>query len=399
MTRVFVYEFLCGGGLMADSAEPPASLWREGRAMLSAAAADFAACPGVDVATMLDARLPFPPLDRVEFHSIGDNQTAFSPAACGGSEARLFADLAARCDWTLLIAPELADQLAARCRRVLEVGGRLLSPGLEVVSIASDKHRTAEHLAARGVPVPEGVAVGPGTVPVFVADRHGFPKGVNDEKGDCPPRASSGARFQRAERIGTLETCPTFGTLETCPTFSPYPAVLKPRFGAGSQGVRLIERPEEIDVAEPSRLERYCPGTAASVAFLCGPAGRFPLVPCRQHLSADGRFTYQGGSLPLPPPLADRAVALGRRAVAAIPPAVGYLGIDLVLGNDEEGSDDVVIEVNPRLTTSYVGLRAAAAPGVNLAAAMHDVAEGRTPRLSFLPDRLQFDPEGRVRRR
>jgi predicted ATP-grasp superfamily ATP-dependent carboligase len=57
----------------------------------------------------------------------------------------------------------------------------------------------------------------------------------------------------------------------------------------------------------------------------------------------------------------------------------------------------VVIEINPRLTTSYVGLRAAASPGVNLAAAILAVCEGRTPQLSFEPVELQFDPDGIIR--
>ena len=83
-------------------------------------------------------------------------------------------------------------------------------------------------------------------------------------------------------------------------------------------------------------------------------------------------------------------------AIEALPEPTGYLGIDLVLGPDPGGADDVVIEINPRLTTSYVGLRAAAAEGVNLAAAMLDVRLGRRPWLSFQPVGLQFDPDGRV---
>jgi predicted ATP-grasp superfamily ATP-dependent carboligase len=54
--------------------------------------------------------------------------------------------------------------------------------------------------------------------------------------------------------------------------------------------------------------------------------------------------------------------------VATLPTPLGYLGVDLVLGDDPSGADDRVIEINPRLTTSYVGLRAAAL--CNLAEAM-----------------------------
>jgi predicted ATP-grasp superfamily ATP-dependent carboligase len=142
------------------------------------------------------------------------------------------------------------------------------------------------------------------------------------------------------------------------------------------------------------RLEEFCPGLPASVAFLCGPRQAWPLPPCEQRLSADGRFSYLGGRLPLAPALAARAISLGRRALAALPQALGYVGLDLVLGGDPDGGQDVVIEVNPRLTTSYIGLRGAAES--NLAQAMLDIAEDREPALRFSSAEIQFDAEGAV---
>jgi hypothetical protein len=272
------------------------------------------------------------------------------PVRTAEQEAELFDRLASQSDWTVLIAPELGNRLADRCRRVAALGGRLLGPEPPLVEIASDKQRTAEVLAAAGVRVPPGIALRP---------------------------------------------------TDPLPADFPYPAVLKPRWGAGSQSVRRIDRfPAKdlpaVEIACPSRLERYCPGLPVSVAFLCGPASRFPLIPCRQHLSQDGRFEYQGGSLPLEPTLARRAVRLAEAAIAALPRPTGYLGVDLVLGSHPSGEDDAVIEINPRLTTSYVGLRAAAGGGVNLAEAMLDVRLGRQPRLSFRPEKLRFTPAGWV---
>ena len=141
-----------------------------------------------------------------------------------------------------------------------------------------------------------------------------------------------------------------------------YPAVLKPIDGAGSQDTQLVVGPhdEPRPYAWPRRLEPFIPGLAASVAFLCGPKGREPLPPCKQRISSDGRLRYLGGELPLAAGLAERAKTLGDQALAALPQTAGYVGIDLVLGRDPNGSEDFVIEVNPRLTTSYVGLRAAA---------------------------------------
>jgi predicted ATP-grasp superfamily ATP-dependent carboligase len=76
---------------------------------------------------------------------------------------------------------------------------------------------------------------------------------------------------------------------------------------------------------------------------------------------------------------------------------MGFIGIDMVLGHDPDGRVDSVIEINPRLTTSYVGLRVASR--TNLAQALLDVADGKPPDLSFDETPLEFDPDGTVRRR
>jgi predicted ATP-grasp superfamily ATP-dependent carboligase len=101
-------------------------------------------------------------------------------------------------------------------------------------------------------------------------------------------------------------------------------------------------------------------GQPASVAFLIGPRQTIALAPAAQHLSDDGHFHYLGGLAPLPESLAGRAERIARRAVDAVPGLSGYVGVDVVLGDAADGSGDVVIEINPRLTTSYVGLRALA---------------------------------------
>jgi predicted ATP-grasp superfamily ATP-dependent carboligase len=79
---------------------------------------------------------------------------------------------------------------------------------------------------------------------------------------------------------------------------------------------------------------------------------------------------------------------------ATLPEAIGYLGVDLILGRDPRGSRDFVIELNPRVTTSYVGLRVACE--TNLAAAMLRVAEGREPDMRWAGGKLQFAADGAV---
>ena len=57
--RVFVYEFITGGGLLSTGDRAPTgSLLAEGAAMARALAADFSALPDVEVSALRDARLP-----------------------------------------------------------------------------------------------------------------------------------------------------------------------------------------------------------------------------------------------------------------------------------------------------------------------------------------------------
>jgi predicted ATP-grasp superfamily ATP-dependent carboligase len=171
---------------------------------------------------------------------------------------------------------------------------------------------------------------------------------------------------------------------------------LKPIDGAGSQHMLLVQGPGDAPPPYPwpRRLERFCPGRAASVAALCGPAGRTLLPPCSQRLTEDGRFGYLGGAILLEAGLARRATALAAQAIDAMPEALGFVGIDLILGNDPHGRADFVIEINPRLTTSYVGLRAAVPQ--NLAKAIVDVADGRTVELTMSSTAFEFDAAGAV---
>jgi predicted ATP-grasp superfamily ATP-dependent carboligase len=334
--HVFLYEWVSGGGLMEQPGRLPASLLAEGSAMISALSADFAAIEGCRVTVLRDMRVAELPLRRcevVEVQSSSDWREEFER-------------LAAKADWSLIIAPEFDDILRNTLTRARDAGARLLNASDDFVAVAANKQRTAERLHAANVAAPEAV--------LFEADE------------------------------------------EHLPAHFPYPAVLKPLDGAGSQNTLLMTGPhdEPPPYPWPRRLERFYPGRAASVAALCGPAGRRMLPPCWQRLSDDGRFTYEGGAVVDVPELARRATALASRALDAMPPVLGFVGVDLVLGSDPDGSEDVVIEINPRLTTSYVGLRRAVKQ--NLAQAIVDVAEGREVEFAFRPDPVAFSADGAV---
>jgi predicted ATP-grasp superfamily ATP-dependent carboligase len=326
--RIFVYEYCCGGGL--SRVPTAASLFTEGWAMLAAVLDDFRQLPDTIVTTLLDARIEL---------TVPGVETQFVRA---GEESAAICELARAAEWSLLIAPEFDNILAERCRWVEECGGRLLGPSSEAVRQTADKHALAHHLSRAGILTP-----------------------------NC-------------QRLGEEGVC--------------FPAVCKPRYGAGSQATFLVTSEQEL-ASCPRRaaeegwqgellVQPFIRGRAASVAFLIGPAGHFPLLASEQHLSEDGRFHYRGGRVPLGDELGVRAIRVARRAVEAMSGLFGYVGVDEVLGDD----GDWVIEINPRLTTSYVGLRRLTVS--NLAAAMIRVAEGEAVDLEWRAGEVTFGADG-----
>ena len=138
-----------------------------------------------------------------------------------------------------------------------------------------------------------------------------------------------------------------------------YPAVLKPIDGAGSQDTYLIRAvdalPESARTMPVALLQPLVPGVAHSASFLVGRDGRAHLIAAgRQHMEIrEDRFFYRGGTVPVPP----RGVADGpRRAVESVAGLGGFVGVDYIW--DEVAECATVLEINPRPTTSYVGLRA-----------------------------------------
>jgi predicted ATP-grasp superfamily ATP-dependent carboligase len=302
--------------------------------MLAAVLEDFARCPGMQVSTLLDYRRRLP---RLWSSCIAIQRV--QPAA----EKDAFCALAAAADWSLVVAPEFDGLLAERSRWVEQAGGRLLGSSPKAIHETADKLYLAQLWTLRGVPTP--------------------------------------------------------------PLEQTYPLVCKPRFGAGSQATFFVPNEEELARARRQALaegwngelilQQYMPGLAASVAFLAGGGKWYSLPAVEQRLSRDGRFRYLGGRLPLPDKLARRARRLAERAAECVEGLHGWFGVDLVLGDAEDGSDDAAIEINPRLTTSYLGLRRLAR--FNLAEALIAVATGSPPpSWEWRSNAIAFDADGRV---
>jgi len=315
--RLLIYEYCCAGGGGRGLLAP------EGRAMLQALVADAVNGGGLEVVVLVvdGLRLALPAGVRVL-------------PVTAGRELEALVAAAATADAVLIVAPETEGILTSRVAAVRAAGATVLAPSPAFIEIASDKQATIRALAAAGVPVPAGRSLAAG---------------------------------------------------EPWPEAFTRPAVRKPLDGTGADGFVVVCRgaAPPPPARRPTRIEAFVTGMAVGVSCLCGPRGVYPLPALRQVFATTGSPIAYAGCDPLPDRLvAARAEALARRAVHAVAraaggatPATGWIGVDMILGERSDGRGDRVLEINPRVTTSFVGHASGLSGG--LVRAMLDVGTGR----------------------
>jgi tyramine---L-glutamate ligase len=152
-----------------------------------------------------------------------------------------------------------------------------------------------------------------------------------------------------------------------------FPCVIKPRDGAGSLLTFKAANSDELAQVAKQLLsddagfsfvrQPFNGGTAIScAAIITAGQGGDPqdcridvLPPCRQVLSGDGRFTYEGADFPVPlaPAVEARVERLIRRCCSVIPGLSGYVGFDLLIPLEQD-VEPIIVELNPRLTTGFL---------------------------------------------
>jgi len=250
---------------------------------------------------------------------------------------RAAAELLQDCDVGLVIAPESDNLLNTWLNRLRAAAPdkRLINTSVAAARLCGDKLALAEHLRSHRIPTPTTkVGVDPDTLP----------------------------------------------------------AVVKPRYGAGCGSTAVVRWPDarpRFKDAEQWVHQPVVPGEAVSVSFIASESGRIALPPGRQRLTMTDRIEYLGGALPInAPDRRDRATDLATRALATLDGLNGWVGVDLVLG--DSAADDQIIEINPRLTMSYLGLRQLSE--TNLAECLLD---NRAPS-GWRPGSVLFDRSGQI---
>lgn len=258
--------------------------------------------------------------------------------AASASQGRMmFETLAGQADTTLVIAPE-SDGLLAYWIELLESQGRPhCNSSLEATRNSSDKLALYAHLEHAGVPTP-------------------------------------------VTQVYSNQVMPAF------------PAIVKPRRGAGSEWTFLCQNANDLQAIpswEDWIVQPYVKGLPASCSLIVREGVATPLRMGLQVIEGSKRLHYGGGSMS--GDYADRC-ELARQAALAIPGLSGFVGVDMILGEDPTGQDDVVIEINPRVTMSYLGLRMLCED--NLLEAVLGLRDPAT--LSWKSGAIQFNARGEL---
>lgn len=286
----------------------PASLTREADLILQTLLTELSEIPGVELLTSRDPRLPPVPGIATLVPRTGES---FLSLYHRGLD---LADVA----WPT--APESGGALLQLAVTTTERGRLLLGCRPEAVALATSKRATVAHLERAGIP--------------------------------AVPTASTVAEI--AERPGHW--------------------VLKPDDGAGCEEtivleswqaarVSLARRPADRFIAQP-----WLDGDALSLSLLCRDGEARLLSVNRQRMERDGgRLRLAGLEVNA---LSDhdwQFQLLAQRIARALPSLWGYVGVDLI----HTPAGPVVLEINPRLTTSYCGLGQAL--GINVAQLVLDL--------------------------
>lgn len=296
--KIFVCEFVTGGGLYREPLPP--GLAREGTMMLHALLEDLAEVPNIEVSTTRDVRMP-DLAGKVDVRWVKPDADVWA----------VWASCIQASDAVWLIAPETDGVLEKLSRLAVSCGKALIGCPPDMVALAASKSRTGAVLASAGIRV-----------------------------------------------------VPTWQTADVAVSASVGPWVLKPDDGAGCEDTVCINDAADLQRAfernsqrRPMVIQPFVSGIPASLSMICRGGRAWLLSANRQDVRlAEQDLVYYGGELNGMAAYWEVFEALAGEIASALPALAGYVGVDVIV-ND---ADDVtVLEINPRLTTSYAAMRAA----------------------------------------
>lgn len=312
--KILIFEYVNGGGFA--STDLPPALAHEGFLMLKAVLHDFIASGKHELVVLLDERcmnLDLPtPITKIEVGSADDVLTVFKNAL-------------QTCEAVLPIAPETEEILWTLCTAVEKANKHLLSSSASAVAKTADKMKTFNILSKHHI----------ATVPSHLLDQH--------------------PHFYEQE-----------GT------------VIKERDGAGCENCFVCNNEDDFEhvllsLHNPQNyvIQPFVSGTALSISALFKEGTGQLICVNRQFIKVhdNQRLKLEGCEVNCAVDTATFQTVVDQVA-HAFPGLWGYAGIDLIKRDEQL----MIVEINPRLTSSYVGIREAL--GLNIAELLLKLVDG-----------------------
>lgn len=317
--KIFIFEFISGGGFNIKSI--PSSLFCEGFAMLRSIVDDFREL-GYHLITLLDY--------RIEYLSSLLNVNSIEIVRPSDNFIELYKSLVKKSNYCFVIAPEFSNILLNLSQIVKENDRKLLSVDIPGITIASSKHKTFEYFIENKLKTP----------PTYLIP-------LKDEYPDL--------QFlkRKVMELG-------------------FPLIIKPDDGVGAESIHLLKSQKELksllirfkEKFERSRkyvVQTYIEGIPLSLSLLNLNWSKTRANPILLSINTQELLLennkkdseYFGGYTPYLDYKDIQKKITRIIQTVKFPEFSSFFGIDLVLNKDQI----VFIEINPRLTTPYVGLR------------------------------------------
>jgi predicted ATP-grasp superfamily ATP-dependent carboligase len=334
--KVIVYEHVSGGGYACQPI--PSSVLCEGFGMLRSIVSDFKLA-GHEVTVFLDS--------RISKLNPQINADATVPIFFSKEPENFLKIISAINDAIYVIAPETGRTLQSLVELVEKTGKNNLNCESQAIGYVSDKAVLFKKLLKAGFPTPKTLVL------------------------------NHSDSFSQVNQAIKQELS--------------FPVIFKPIDGVGCSGLSKVNKEAQMPkaiakiIAESKSkmfiVQEFISGEPASVCLLSNGKKALAISLNKQnvtlaHPNVDS--SYNGGCVPYYHPLKQEAFALTEKVVESIPGLRGYVGVDLIFTSQKI----FVVDVNPRLTTSYVGLRKVAS--YNVAEALVD---------SVLKNKLPTKPE------
>jgi predicted ATP-grasp superfamily ATP-dependent carboligase len=302
--RILVFEYITGGGLLGQAL--PTSLVAEGGLMLQTLIVELKCLDDIQLCVPLDERC-------ARSDMLSQSEIVTVSAAC--DIFALLRDLLTEADLFWPIAPESNGILQSLAELAIAANVEVLLSNSAALAVCANKYATYQALKKCAIPLVE----------TRLLDQ--WVDGLGDN-----------IVIKIADGVGCLDSLQI-------------------------DAKQLPAAIAELNDPQSYVLQPYIHGQAASLSCLF-KHGQAWLI-CYNHqqiVLENGRFSLQGCLVNMPTDKLDFYRNLVNEIAEAMPGLWGYVGID-VIENAELGP--LVLEINPRLTSSYVGIQQAT--GINVA--------------------------------